>query len=378
MMSGEWLREQGGKGSLRPDNLDRALARARRPLDRAYERRALPLASMAELSADVGARLSRPPRARGPRILVASLRGWSTHNAYELLIAQALRLRGAQVALLTCGGGMPACELGWGRRAHPRPCDRCAWLTGRVVDVAGLRHYALGELLPWGADARRAPAQAPGEGAVDPYATSAISVVSLLKSTELEHVAGAREIVEDFAVAAGGVERAAGVILDEFAPTIVFMLNGLFAAERVIRELARAREIRCPTYELAPRGGTLVLSQSDAAPDYNVDRLWASVRDRPLEERQRAEVLALLNDRARGIGAHESYYEQTESDHDRLRRQPAPAGPRARRLAVHQRRLGQRGGRPRHRFCVAVRLGRAGRAPRGAPGAGARRAHPSG
>jgi hypothetical protein len=110
------------------------------------------------------------------------------------------------------------------------------------------------------------------------------------------------------------------VIFEEFEPDIVFLLNGLFGAERTIRELAIARGVRAPTYEIAPRAGALVLSQGAAAPDYDMDQLWAVVRDRPLSDRQRTEVIDLLAGRARGVGAHESYYERPEDDPDELRR----------------------------------------------------------
>jgi Capsule polysaccharide biosynthesis protein len=272
-----------------------------------------------EIGQDVGAYSNVSHRA-GPRILVASLRGWSSHNAYELVIAQALRVRGAEVALLTCGGGMPACELGWARSTHPRPCDRCGWLTDRMVDITGLKHYRLGNLLPWGEDARRAPMEPTGETAMDARAAAVVSVAWLLKATRLDRVPSAREVAEDFAVAVEGVERAAGEILRVFEPDVVFLLNGLFAAERTIRQLALSSGARAPTYEIAPRAGALVLSQDSPAPDYDVDRLWATVRDRPLSTRQRSEVIELLDDRARGIGAHESYYDRVEDDHDELRR----------------------------------------------------------
>jgi hypothetical protein len=323
MIGGDRLRGLGGKGNLQTGALDRVLARVRRPLDRRFERHAGALDGMAALSADVGATIAADPelvRGTGPRVLVVSLRGWSAHDAYEMVIAHALRLRGAQVALLTCGGGLPVCELGWARTTHPRPCDRCAWLTDRVVEVAGLRHYALRERLLWGADPRNAPAEPVDGGTLEPYGASAISVVSLLKSTQLERVARAPEIVDDFAVAASGVEHAATAILDELQPQVVFLLNGLFAAERVIRESALARGIRSPTYESAPRGGALVFSQHAPAPDYNVEELWAAVRDRPLTSRQRSEVVALLRDRARGVGAHESYFDRIEDDRGEVRR----------------------------------------------------------
>jgi hypothetical protein len=324
------LRALGTKGSLDAGPLDRVLARVRRPLDRAYERRATALDSVAALCADVDARVASapPPSQASPRVLVASLRGWSSHNAYELALANALRLRGARVALLTCGGGMPACELGRARRAYPRPCDRCAWLTDRIANAAALEHFALRDLLPWGRDARRAPSAPLSGGVVDPDAASTISAAWLLKASQLERVPGAAEVARDFATAARGVEHAAATVLDRFEPDIVFLLNGLFGAECVVREVALARGLRAPTYEIAPREGALVLSQATPAPEYDVGALWERVRDLPLSDRQRAEVTALLEGRARGVGAHESYYDRFVDDPDELRR----------RLGVDQRR----------------------------------------
>lgn len=323
------LRGLGGKGELEPGVLDRALARARRPLDRNFERRALALDGLATLSADVaragvalgGVGVSGAMQANAsPRVLVVSLRGWSSHSAYELVIAHALRLRGAEVALLTCGGGLPACELGRARRAHPRPCDRCAWLTDQMAAVSGIKHYRLRDLLAWGEDARRAPAEPAGGDAARAREVSAVSVAWLLKATQLDRVAGAHEVVNDLAVAADGVRCAVEAILEELEPEVVFLLNGLFGAERAIRELALSRGVRAPTYEIAPRAGALVFSQDAAAPDFDVDQIWKQVKDRALSDRQRADVVELLGDRARGVGAHESYYDRPEDDPGELRR----------------------------------------------------------
>ncbi len=323
MLSAKLLRGTGAKGNLQSSLAGHMFARARRPFDRAFERQALALDSIAALSADAGsssAAHSQADQKTGPRVLVASLRGWSAHNAYELLIAQALRVRGAEVALLTCGGGMPACELGWASHVYPRPCDRCAWLTDRIVEVAGLKHYRLGDLLPWGEDPRKAPAKPASERTAELREASAVSVAWLLKATEAGRVPGGHEVINDFAVAIDGVRSAADTVLEKFKPDIVFMLNGLFGAERTIRQLALSRGMRAPTYEIAPRGGALVFSQDSPAPNYDVGRLWATVKDRPLTAQQRSEVIDLLEDRARGIGAHESYYDHPEDDPDELQR----------------------------------------------------------
>jgi hypothetical protein len=323
VLTAKRLRRLGSRENLQPGPLDRAAARLRRPLDRSFERRAIALDAIAELSADVRAHTEASGGAAGagrPRILVAALRGWSTHNAYEVLIAHALRLRGAEVALLTCGGGMPICELGWARRAHPQPCDRCAWLTGSVADVAGYEHFKLSEHMPWGRDPRRAPTEPVGGGTSRLRSASAINTSWLLTGTQLDGVPEAREITDDFIVAAEGVQHAAEAIFDDFEPDIVFLLNGLFGAEHAIRDVATSRGMRAPTYELAPRAGAIVLSQSAAAPDFDVDPLWEAVKDTPLDDEQRTEVMGLLEDRVRGVGTHESYFEHTEDDRDALRR----------------------------------------------------------
>jgi len=335
--AGGRLRGLGASANLAPGPLDRVAARLRRPLDRAFERRAAALDGLGSLSRQAAQAASLLPAAAGEparadvpgaprlgaaaggqRVLVVSLRGWATHNAYELTIAQALRLRGATVALLSCGGGAPVCELGRARSGHPRPCDRCAWLTAQIARRCELEHHTLASRLPWGADPRRAPVEAP---AARQLAASRVSASWLLRTTAPEQVAGGQEILRDFAVASAGVEAAASAILDELAPDVVLSLNGLFAFERAIRALALERGSRAPTYEIAPRGGALVFSQRQPAPDYRLDGLWRTVRERPLSALQREEVTRLLADRARGVGAHERYYEQQREDPTELRAQ---------------------------------------------------------
>ena len=152
----ERLTSLGQPFPRRVSALDRAAALARRPLDRRALRGLAPLDEMRALGTSVAA--AAPP-VTGPRVLVLALRGWPNHCALETTIAQALRMRGADVALLTCGGGQPACEMGWGREAFPRPCDRCAWYTRQASDASGLPTFRLVDQFAWGADGRRAPAE---------------------------------------------------------------------------------------------------------------------------------------------------------------------------------------------------------------------------
>lgn len=310
----ENLRTIGRLNNLAPTRLDRVAARLRLPADRIYEARAARLKDLARLAGS-----GATPPASAPRVLVASLRGWSAHSACEVIIAHALRVRGAHVALLRCGGGMPACEVGWARRAYPRPCDRCAWLTGRMADQSGLEQFALSDHFAWGGDARHASGGGTPAGSGDPYARSRVSLTWLMRATRVERLPEGTAARDDFAIASDAVWGAAAAILDRFEPDIVFLLNGLFAAEHTIRDVALSRGLRAPTYEIAPRAGCLVLSQQTPAPFYDTDALWSDVSNRPLSSEQRADVLALLDGRAQGVGAHERYFDNPEADAANLR-----------------------------------------------------------
>jgi hypothetical protein len=299
--------------------VDRVAARLRRPLDRRFLRRFGRLDELERMSREAVA--ATTPRT-GPRVLVLALRAFPNHTAYELTIAHALRLRGAEVALLTCGGGQPACEMGWQRRTWPRACDRCAWFTDELTEIAGLPAYHLRDGLPWGADARRAPHGLNGlrPGVVDPVKASGISVPWFLHTSAVDEVPEGPAAAADYQVAVAGVERSATRVLDDFRPDVVFMVNGLFAAERTIRQLALERGIRAPTYEMPPRQNTLFLCQDEPAARYVIDSLWERVRDRPLTDEQLERVERLLADRATGAGAYQRFFDQAETDVDALRR----------------------------------------------------------
>jgi hypothetical protein len=294
--------------------VDRAAARVRRPLDRRYMAASGALAPLRRLGAELEGREG------GPRVLIAALRAWPEHNAIEATIAHALRLRGAQVAVVTCGGGMPVCELGWSRRAWPRPCDRCGWYTDEWGDTLGIRRYRLADHLAWGRDPRQAP-DAPPTGYDERAAhLSAYSVPWLLRVADASRVPEGEDAARDFAVTVAGLEHAFAAILDDFTPDIVFAVNGRLAAERTLRDLALTRGLRAPTYEISPRGGALVFAQGAPAPAYDLDELWAQFGARELSQAQDAAVRDLLHLRSQGRGAHERYFHRAEQDRDALRR----------------------------------------------------------
>jgi hypothetical protein len=145
------------------------------------------------------------------------------------------------------------------------------------------------------------------------------SVAWLARSSDPASDPDAHEIAGDFRVTEAAVEAAAVRIIDRFVPDIILSVNGLFAEERVIDEIARRRGIRICSYELAPRAGALLFSQTGPSVQFDTNEMWHQVEGRPLTPAQDRMLEQLLVDRASGVGAHERYFDTLEEDHDALR-----------------------------------------------------------
>jgi hypothetical protein len=285
--------------------IDRLVGPLRRPVDRAWYARTLRLRDLERLGADV-VRTARPDG--GKRVLILSLRMWGYHSAIESIVAQALRLRGAEVALVTCGGGQPICELGWGRRVSPRPCDRCAYVTDRLARGGGFPSMRLSDEFPWGSSPGRAPTEVDRAGRLSPADGSFASTAWFLQSTDVEAEPNGRAVQEDFDISVGAVEASVASTLDRFRPDVVLAVNGLFAAERAVRAVAADRSIRVVTYEVSPRKGALVFGESTPAPEMAMDSLAEDQCSRPLSTEEEEALDALLRDRESGVSSHERYF----------------------------------------------------------------------
>ena len=297
------LMRLGSALAREPRRIDRLFAPLRRPLDRAWYRHSGRLHELGQL----GDSVSQATTPRGPRVLVVSLRMWTHHAAYESVIAQALRLRGAEVVFLTCGGGQPICEVGWGRRVSPRPCDRCAWFTDRVAARGGFRHVRLADEFPWAGNAANAPREPVQQH--DGDAGTIASVAWFAKSADPGRLPDGPAIERDFGVSVEAVESAFESIIDSIAPDVVFALNGLFAAEHTMRSVAGRLGIPVVTYELAPRKDALIFGRDFAAPDMVMDGVADDQAARPLTAVEADALDGLLRARVSGEGAHERYFD---------------------------------------------------------------------
>lgn len=261
----------------------------------------------------------RQARALGPaartgaptsKVLVMTLRAWTSHVAYELLLGHELLRRGADCRFVVCGGGLPICELGSARREFPRPCSACKRYVTEMLDAAGLSYVTLDELVD--ADERLALSQVvrsapdPHTVAVDGIRLGPHVVRSVLwvartawAARELDDRREFREFLESAAI----VTRAFGRLLDRERPDSIVMVSGLFFAEALMREVAAQRGIRVVMYDFPGRPGTVFASEQEPASFYDIDDLWRVRARRAATPAERERVLDAIGARSSGDGS---------------------------------------------------------------------------
>lgn len=313
------LRTVGHLSSYDTGPLDRLAARVRLPLDRVYNARVIPdVRRLTEAARSDG---STP---EGPHVMIVSLRVWQNHALIETMLGHALRERGARVSLLTCGGGLPICEIGWARKGWPRPCDRCAHFTDKVAEAAELPHYRLADYLPWGANGADAPQtyqEITDSPSMDYEKAGAQTAAWVLKTTSPQAVPGGPEVMRDSAVTAAAVELAANRIIDVAAPDVLLMVNGILVEEHVLAKVARSRGLRAVTYGYGIHRDTIVLS-SDVLPalDFKNEPLWEDARGHELTAEEDERLTRYLLEREHGAGTA-AFFAQAPRDPVALRRE---------------------------------------------------------
>ena len=259
------------------------------------------------LAAEARARVGSP-RAGAPVVAFLTPRDWAAHVQWEGMIAQALRLRGADVRFITCGGGLEICDRANTWEAPPMPCATCSRYVEGSIDAHDFPHTSIREgwtscdPLPWpevdeisAADLRAVECEGIALGELVDIPVKWFLMAAEVDDDPLAPVTY-RRFLRSARRVVGGLEHA----LDRINPDTVVLLNGLFFFESLCWELCRRRGIDVVTYERGFIKETLVFSRGTAACLFDMDEMWARHRDRPLSDAESAELDEYLV--ARSVG----------------------------------------------------------------------------
>jgi len=247
-----------------------------------------------------------------PHVVFLAPRSWAHHVQVEAVLAQALRLRGARVTFLTCGGGREICDRINVTEGPPTPCRTCRGYVEPALGAHGLHHRALGSF--------GGPAGEPGWPLLDTLSISDLvdveadglplgSLVDLpaawfLLSSDVAADPLSGQIRRSFLREARVVARQLDGALTQLRPDIVVLLNGTLFFEAIALYLALERGIDVVSYEIGHRAGSLFFRRGPVpACRYDIGELWDRVRNRPLTTAQEGELDRYLEERRTGRSA---------------------------------------------------------------------------
>ena len=269
---------------------------------------------------------ARLPPAIGPRVVFLTPRDWAVHVQWEAMIGHALRLRGAHVEFITCGGGLEICDRVNTWEGPPVPCPSCTRYVNDALDAHGFARTALRG--GWESDDLGAWPEID-----DITATALLGVVDdglplgelvdipakwFLMGAEIEDDPLGPMTIRRFLRSARRVVQGVSATLDRLQPDIVVLLNGLFFFEAIAWELCRRRGIDVVTYERGFIKETLLFRRGAPACLGDVSHLWPQFADRPLTADEDKELDEYLDDRRLGRRTIDRYWTAPEfADVDR-------------------------------------------------------------
>jgi hypothetical protein len=262
-----------------------------------------------------------------PRVLVLSPRSWAAHLHWEAVMGHALRLRGADVRFLTCGGGLEVCDRANTWESPPPPCRTCTHYVRTTLDAHGFDQAALAPdwrdadpSWPELDELSLAELEAVEHLGVPLGRLVAIPVRWFLMRDDLGEDVLAALTYRRFLRSARAILRAVRVALDREAPDVVVLCNGLFLFEAITWAACRERGIPVVTYERGFIQETLVADVDAAACLFDVDDEWSRWRDVELTAEERERLEQYVHDRELGLHTIDRFWAGARFDDvDRLR-----------------------------------------------------------
>lgn len=258
------------------------------------------------------------PTPSGKTVAIFSPRSWAATVQWDGMIGQALRLRGARVHFITCGGGLEVCDRINTWEGPPVPCRSCTKYVHDSIDAHGFARSMLRS--EWEAlepdpgewpeldEVSAANLGSVVDGDLPLGALVDIPVKWFLLSAQIEEDPLGPVTTRRFLRSARRIARAVSATLDRLRPDIVVLFNGLFLFEAIAAELCRQRGIEVVTYERGHIKETLVFRRGEVACLLDLDRAWQRWKDQALTDSEEKELEDYLAERRYGRRTIDRYW----------------------------------------------------------------------
>ena len=262
------------------------------------------------------------------RILFPTLLGWGPLLPfYEYPLANALRLRGADVQVLICDG-LPHCQFSTYKQPSRPHCGGCHGEGVRLLDAFNLKHVDVGKLVS--RETREAIEAAVGELSdsqrkdfhwldlpIGRYIRGYLP--NYFHALHVDKFPEAADVERRSLVASAILAVAADKLLKEQHFDKIVVQNGSLLMSSSIWGVARRHGVAVDTMEFLTRDGTISLRHEACASQGELGDDWIEVADKPLTVTQEQRLSEYLSDRENSVGNDYDYNRGYESDIEEVR-----------------------------------------------------------
>ncbi len=259
------------------------------------------------------------PPPTGKKVLFLTPRDWFSHLHWEGMLAQALRLRGADVSFLTCGGQLDRCDRTTTYEAPPMPCSSCSRNVVNTITAHGFpintmtqSFHDVGGEWPELDQMDIDQLMAVEDSGLPLGRIVEIPVKWFLLNTTLEDDPLGLTTYREFLRSARKVAHAIRERLLEDQPDTIVIVNGLFFFESIGWAIADQMGIDVVNYERGYIHGTLLFARGRPACFGIVDEAWEEWERVPLTGDEQTRLRTYLQARELGLHAAEQYWDNVE------------------------------------------------------------------
>lgn len=251
------------------------------------------------------------------KILFFATRQERDQLAMLTTLAWSLQRRGHEVLTLGCDQALTSsCNSGNYPALNPWSCRTCHLYARHTHALSDIHTEWLSEFLPQGAKERACELV----DAVDPerypaleyrgYAIGRIvrhSVGHFLRTDQITAEPSSVAKYRDWLISAVWLVDACELLVEKHGPDTIVLLNGLFAPESIMLEVAKRQNVRVVTWEGAYRPESNFFAH-DRPTDMADPAMWPVFGEIPLTEEENAEFDAYLSEKESGGGYLIDYF----------------------------------------------------------------------
>ena len=266
-------------------------------------------------------------RNRNKKVLFFPMGYFESAVAWEIIMMKALEVRGGMCKSFVCESFVSACEVRFVDADSMDICSICRMRTKQLFSFSGVDYFKSSKYVA-DEDLKNAIRMLPGDNALlRKFSYDGIPFGELVRVSLLHYLrVGADQTANEFFSAYRRFIHSALLlytvqkrILDDYKPDCIVVINGLFYPGALLMLLAKARGIRCVTYESGYLNDRLVFSDAGPAVWFPIDKIWDRFKDMPLSDGENKILEDYLMERRYGRRSQVQLWNDPDFDEEKIK-----------------------------------------------------------